>query len=142
MEHCHDLSQLKQCQSGSMMIRLLLRIKVRLVEREFRARTGGDEAGGIEFDMTSIDNIARVGTLLRYVRMSRDDLRSEASSLSYPLVADRVASGLVSILLTSMPHNKVRTIGAAADQAIAPFFVRRVEKFIEEHALDDIALAI
>jgi hypothetical protein len=36
MEHCHDLSQLKQCQSGSMMIRLLLRIKVRLVEREFR----------------------------------------------------------------------------------------------------------
>ena len=120
---------------------LLLRINARLVEREFRAWTGGDEVGGIEFDMPPIDNIARVGTLLRYVRMLCDDLRSKASSLSHPLVADRVASGLVSILLASMPHNKIRAIGAAADRAIAPFFVRRVEKFIEQHALDDIALA-
>jgi AraC-like DNA-binding protein len=117
---------------------LLLRINARLVGREFRAWTGVDEAGGIEFDMPPIDNIARVGTLLRYVRMLCDDLRSEASSLSHPLVADRVASGLLSILLTSIPHNKIRAI---ADQAITPFFVRRVEKFIEEHALDDIALA-
>jgi AraC-like DNA-binding protein len=120
---------------------LLLRINARLVEREFRAWTGGDEVGGIEFDMPPIDNIARVGTLLRYVRMLCDDLRSKASSLSHPLVADRVASGLVSILLASMPHNKIRAIGAAADRAIAPFFVRRVEKFIEEHARDAIALA-
>jgi AraC-like DNA-binding protein len=119
---------------------LLLRINARLVEREFRAWTGGGEAGGIEFDMPSIDNMARVGTLSGYVRMLCNDLGSEASSLSHSLVADRVASGLVSILLTSMPHNKMRAIGDAADRAIAPFFVRRVEKFIEEHARDDIAL--
>jgi len=120
---------------------LLLRIDARLVEREFRAWSGSDEAGGIEFDMPSIDDIAKVGTLLRYVRMLCDDLRSEASNLSHPLVADRVASGLVSILLTSMPHNKMRAIETGADHAIAPFFVRRVEQFIEEHARDDIALA-
>jgi AraC-like DNA-binding protein len=119
---------------------LLLRIDARLVEREFRAWSGSDEAGGIEFDRPPIDDIARVGTLLRYVRMLCDDLRSEASDLSHPLVADRVASGLVSILLTSMPHDRIRAIEAAADQTIAPFFVRRVEQFIEEHARDDIAL--
>jgi AraC-like DNA-binding protein len=119
---------------------LLLRIDKRLVEREFRAWTGIDEAGGIEFDMPPIDEMAKVGTFARYVRMLCDDLRSEASDLSHPLVADRVASGLVSLLLASMPHNKQRAIEAAG-KARAPFFVRRVEQFIEEHARDNIVLA-
>jgi transcriptional regulator GlxA family with amidase domain len=39
-----------------------------------------------------------------------------------------------------MPHNKTRAIEAAG-QTTAPFFVRRVEQFIEEHARDTIALA-
>jgi len=119
---------------------LLLRIDKRLVEREFRAWTSGDEAGRIEFDMQPVDDMAKVGTVARYVQMLCDDLRSEASSLSHPLVADRVASGLVALLLTSMPHNKTRAIEAAADQPGAPFFVRRVEQFIEEHASDMITL--
>jgi hypothetical protein len=91
--------------------------------------------------MPPVDDIAKVDTLLRYMRMLGDDLRSEASNLSHPLVADRVASGLVSLLLTSMPHNKIRANAAVADQAIAPSFVRRVEQLIEQHAGDDIALA-
>ena len=66
---------------------LLLRIDRGLVEREFRAWTGGDESGGIEFDMPPVDDMAKVGTLARYVRMICDDLKSEASDLSHPLVA-------------------------------------------------------
>ena len=111
------------------------------MEREFRAWSGSDEARKIEFDVPQVDDIAKVGTLLRYMRMLCDDLRSEASNLSHPLVADRVASGLVCLLLTSMPHNKIGAIRAVAGQAIAPFFVRRVEQFIEHHARDDIAIA-
>jgi hypothetical protein len=42
---------------------LLLRIDSGLVEREFRDWTGGDESGGIEFDMPPVDDIAKVGTL-------------------------------------------------------------------------------
>jgi AraC-like DNA-binding protein len=119
---------------------LLLRIDKRLVEHEFRAWTSSNEAGSIEFDMPPVDDVAKVGTFARYVRMLCDDLRSEASDLSHPLVADRVSSGLVALLLTSMPHNKTRAIEAAADQLLAPFFVRRVEQFIEEHARDMITL--
>jgi AraC-like DNA-binding protein len=99
---------------------LLVRIDKQLVEREFDA--------------------AKIGTLIRYVRMVCDDLRNEASDLSHPLVADRIASGLVSLLLASMPHNKTRAI-VASNQTTTPFFVRRVEQFIEEHARDAIALA-
>ena len=118
---------------------LLVRIDRQLVAREFHAWTGGDDAGGIEFDVAPIDDMANVGTLVRYVRMVCDDLRSDASDLSHPLVADRVMSGLVSLVLASVPHNKARAIEAAG-QTTAPFFVRRVEQFIEEHARDAIAL--
>src|SRR5262249_38750811 len=112
-----------------------------LVEREFRAWTGGGDSGGIEFDTPPIDDMANVGSLARYVRMICDDLKNEASNLLHPLVADRVASGLVSLLLTSMPHNKKSAIEATANQPVAPFFVRRVEQFIEQHARDAITLA-
>jgi len=119
---------------------LMLRIDRRLVEREVRTWTGGDEGGSIEFEMPPIDDVTKVGTLALYVRMICDDFRNEASNLLRPLVADRVASGLVALLLTSMPNNKQRAIEAASQPA-APFFVRRVEQFIEEHARDTIALA-
>ena len=85
--------------------------------------------------MARIDDMAKVGTLVRYVRMVCDDLSSHASDLSHPLVADRVMSGLVSLLLASVPHNKTHAIEAAG-HTTAPFFVRRVEQFIEEHARD------
>jgi transcriptional regulator GlxA family with amidase domain len=39
-----------------------------------------------------------------------------------------------------MPHNKMRAIEKSG-KATAPFFVRRAEQFIEEHARDAIALA-
>jgi AraC-like DNA-binding protein len=119
---------------------LLVRIEKQLVEREFHAWTGADDGRDIAFDVPPIDDPAKVGTLIRYVRMVCDDLRNEASDLSHPLVADRITSGLVSLLLASMPHNKTRAIEAAG-QTTAPFFVRRVEQFIEEHARDAIALA-
>jgi len=120
---------------------LMLRIDKRMVDREFRAWTGTDDAGRIEFDSLPIDNMAKVGTLTRYVQMLCDDLRNKASDLSRPLIADRVASGLVSLLLASMPHNKTRAIEAAGQATASPFFVRRVEQFIEEHARDAIVLA-
>jgi hypothetical protein len=68
---------------------LLLRIDKRLVEREFRVFTGSDEAGSIEFDMPPVDDMVKVGTFARYLRMLCDYLRSEVSDLSHPLVADR-----------------------------------------------------
>jgi len=72
---------------------LFLRIDKRLVQREFRAWTGVDEAGEIEFQLSPINDMAKVGTLTRYVQMLCDDLRDEKSDLVHPLVCDRIASG-------------------------------------------------
>jgi AraC-like DNA-binding protein len=119
---------------------LLLRIDRRLVERELRAWTGGNEGGTVEFDVPPVEDLNTVGTLALFVKMVCEDLKNDASNLSHPLVANRVASGLVALLLTSMPHNKQQAI-EALNQPTAPFFVRRVEQFIQEHARHAITLA-
>ena len=74
---------------------LALQIDERVVQREFCAWTGSAEAAGIEFDQSPIETMANAGALVRYVRMLCHDLVSETSELSHPLVADRMASGLV-----------------------------------------------
>jgi AraC-like DNA-binding protein len=122
---------------------LLIRIDRRLLEREFRAWTGSDKTERIEFDLSPVESMAKVGTLTHYIRMLCDDLCNASSHLEHPLVCDRIASALISTLLVSMPHNRGRDLEAAAT-SIAPFFVRRVERFIEENArcainLEDLA---
>jgi AraC-like DNA-binding protein len=118
---------------------LFFRIDRRLMEQEFRLWTGADEAARIEFELSPICDMTKVGALARFVRLLCDDLQDETSGLSHPHVCDRMASGLVSILLASMPHNRTPALEPAASP-IAPFYVRRVEQFIEEHACDQIAL--
>jgi AraC-like DNA-binding protein len=122
---------------------LLIRIDRRLLEREFQAWTGCDKNERIEFDPSPVESMARVGTLTHCVRMLCDDLSNASSHLEHPLVCDRIASALVSTLLVSMPHNRRHVLEDAAT-SIAPFFVRRVERFIEENArcainLEDLA---
>jgi AraC-like DNA-binding protein len=111
---------------------LLIRIDRRLLEREFQAWTGSDKTERIEFDLSPVENMAKVGTLTHCVRMLCDDLSNASSQLEHPLVCDRIASALVSTLLVSMPHNRGHVLEAATT-SIAPFFVRRVERFMEEN---------
>jgi AraC-like DNA-binding protein len=118
---------------------LIIRIDRRLVEREFQAWTGSDEAGRIEFDPLPLENMARAGTLAHFAGMLCDDLKNASSGLGHPLVRDRIASALVSTLLVSMPHNRQSALEAATT-SIAPFSVRRAEHFIEENARHTIDL--
>jgi transcriptional regulator GlxA family with amidase domain len=117
----------------------MLRIDRPLVEREFRAWTGSDETERIEFDQSQSLVLDRVGTLTRYVRMLCDDLGDASSNLGHPLIRDRVASAFASTLLVSIPHNRSCVL-RATDTSVAPFAVRRVERFIEENARQDIGL--
>jgi AraC-like DNA-binding protein len=118
---------------------LFLRIDQRLIEQEFRLWTGVDKSGRIEFELSPICDMTMISPLTRYVRLLCDDLNDETSGLSHPHICDRMASGLASILLASMPHNRRLALEPAASGA-APFYVRRVERFIEQHARDPIAL--
>ncbi len=119
---------------------LLFRIERGVVEQEFRAWTGIDETARIEFELAPVCEATKVGTLWRYACMLCDDLRDEKSDLCHPLVRERIASGLASILLASMPHNRSIAVGTAVSP-VAPYYVRRVERYIEHHAHDEIGLS-
>jgi AraC-like DNA-binding protein len=119
--------------------RLMLRVERHFVEREFQAWTGSDLTKRIEFDQQQTLTADKVGMLARYVRMLCDDLKTASSALEHPLVRNRIVSALVSTLLVSMPHNMQRALEPAA-RSIAPFFVRRVEHFMEENARQAINL--
>jgi transcriptional regulator GlxA family with amidase domain len=69
-----------------------------------------------------------------------DDLGDASSNLGHPLIRDRVASAFASTLLASMPHSQSRALETMGT-SIAPFAVRRVERFIEENARQPIGLA-
>jgi hypothetical protein len=87
---------------------LLARIDRQLVAREFHAWTGGDDAGSIAFDAPPIDDMAKIGTLVRYVRIVCDDLRSERIG---PIAPARCRSGNAGVGLSSSG------IGAAQQDA-------------------------
>ena len=112
-------------------------------ERELRALTHSDKTERIEFDPLPQEHMARAGTLAHLAQMLCDDLKNDSSELLHPLIRGRIASMLVSTLLVSMPHNRLRALEAAA-RSVAPFFVRRAEHFMEQNArnelnLDDLA---
>src|SRR5215471_18165484 len=106
---------------------LFLRIDRDLIEREFCALTHSDETERIEFDPLPQEHMARAGTLAHLAQMLCDDLKNDSSELLHPLIRGRIASMLVSTLLVSMPHNRLRALEAAA-RSVAPFFVRRAEQ--------------
>jgi AraC-like DNA-binding protein len=119
---------------------LLLRIDSQDIEHEFRALTGNNEPARIEFDLSPISDVTKIGTLTSYVRMLCHELRNEKSHLAHQPVSARMTSGLVSILLATMRYNKAQIVKRPGCSA-APFFVRRVERYIEEHASDQISLS-
>jgi hypothetical protein len=72
---------------------LFLRIDRHLIEQEFRLWTGVDKTVRIEFELSPIYDMTKIGTPARYVRMLCDDLSNETSGLSHPRVCDRNGLG-------------------------------------------------
>jgi hypothetical protein len=83
---------------------LMIRIDRSLLEREFCAWTGRDEARPIEFDQSQAIAAETLWTLTNCVRMLCNDLRRAAPGVEHPFIRDRMLSALASTLLVSMPH--------------------------------------
>jgi AraC-like DNA-binding protein len=119
---------------------LLLRIDSQDIEHEFRAMTGRAEPARIEFDLSPISDLTKIGALTSYVRMLCHELSNEKSHIANWRVSARMAAGLVSILLATMRYDEAQIVEGKSC-SVAPYFVRRVERYIEEHASDRISLS-
>jgi AraC-like DNA-binding protein len=118
--------------------KLIIRVDRGLLERHCQHDLGRMLRQGLEFqpDMP-LDTPAG----LRWMRMVNwfYDYLSVDAKVS-PLLVAHLESVLVNMLLTCQPHNYSEAIEAAECITIAPAFVKRAERYIEEHAQEPISI--
>lgn len=81
-----------------------------------------------------------VASFARMVRTVCDDIDGGIAGFLHNRVVDNVESMLVRLLLAGLPHNYSHLFETAPTM-VAPYYVRRVEQFIEAHAGEPITLA-
>ena len=117
--------------------KLIIRIERSLIEQHCQQLLGRTLAKNIEFE-SAIPIASESGA--RWLRMVSwvYDCLSLDDELS-PLMSAQLESGLVHMLLTNQPHNYSAEILADAP-SLAPSFVKRVERYIEDHAHEPITI--
>jgi AraC-like DNA-binding protein len=117
--------------------KLIIRIDRTLLERHCQQLLGRTLRNRIEFDADMPLNTEAGARWLRMVGWVYDSV-SHDDEIS-PLVAAQLESGLVNLLLASQPHTYSADL-AMDGPSLAPSFVKRVERYIEEHAHEAISI--
>ncbi|KPF89340.1 AraC family transcriptional regulator [Novosphingobium sp. AAP83] len=82
------------------------------------------------------------GAAVAFAQLARticDDLDNGASAFSHSRAVGAVEQALRRLLLAAVPHNHAELFNTPVS-APAPYYVRRVEEFIHQHAADPITL--
>lgn len=117
--------------------KLIIRIDRSLLERHCQQLLGRTLRNNIEFESDLPLNTEAGARWLRMVSWVYDSL-SVDDQLS-PLMAAQMESGLVNMLLTNQPNSYSSEL-CAEGPSLAPSFVKRVERYIEEHAHEPISI--
>ncbi|WP_422422430.1 AraC family transcriptional regulator [Pseudomonas sp. GZD-222] len=117
--------------------KLIMRIDRSLLERHCQQLLGRTLRNNIEFDSGLPLDTEAGARWLRMVSWVYDSL-SVDDELS-PLMAAQMESGLVNMLLTNQPNSYSAEL-CADGPSLAPSFVKRVERYIEEHAHEPISI--
>lgn len=117
--------------------KLIIRVDLSLIERHCQQLLGRTLRNRIEFDSGIPLNTESGARWLRMVSWVYDSL-SVDDNLS-PLMAAQLESGLVNLLLTNQPNSYSSEISAEGP-SLAPSFVKRVERYIEDNAHEPISI--
>jgi AraC-like DNA-binding protein len=117
--------------------KLIIRIERSLLDRHCQQLLGRTLRHTAEF---APDMPLNTGAGARWLSMISwvYDCLSVDDELS-PLMAAQIESGLVTMLLTSQPHSYTDEL-CADSPSLAPSFVKRIERYIEEHAHEPISI--
>src|SRR5690554_2724198 len=118
--------------------KLIIRVERSLLERYCQQMLGRTLRRGIEFASDMPLNTEAGSRWLRMVGWMYDCL-SVDDNIS-PLMISQMESSLVTMLLTNHPHTYFQEL-CSDGPSLAPSFVKRVERFIEEHAHEPISIA-
>jgi AraC-like DNA-binding protein/anti-sigma regulatory factor (Ser/Thr protein kinase) len=102
--------------------------------------TGADPAT-VRFDLSRPVSPARAALWEATVRHLRDDVLPNEEAMASPLLRSAAFRHLVAALVEAFPNTALDALRRPTGERVAPAAVRRAERFMEEHAADDIALA-
>jgi AraC-like DNA-binding protein len=116
---------------------LLVRLSRRRMERIVASETGVGIGEPLSFGVMQVFDLARVATLSNYLVTICRDLNNPQPCFDGHLgrLAERA---LVLLLLNAVPNNYKWAFAEEPPSAAAPYYVRRVESYIREHARESI----
>jgi AraC-like DNA-binding protein len=117
--------------------KLIIRVDRSLIERHCQQLLGRTLRSNVEFESSLPLDTEAGARWLRMVSWVYDSL-SVDDELS-PLLTAQMEAGLVNLLLTNHPHNYSSEL-CSDGPSLAPSFVKRVERYIEEHAHEPISI--
>lgn len=119
--------------------KLIMRVDRSLLERICQQHLGRTLPKPVEFLPAMPLDTPEGQRWMRMVGWIYDNLSNVEGSLP-PLLAAQFEQAMVTALLTCQPNNYSAELCADEAQSIAPAFVKRVERFIEEHAHEPITI--
>lgn len=117
--------------------KLIIRVDRGLLERHCQQLLGRTLRNRVEFDSSMPLDTEAGARWLRMVGWVYDSV-SHDDDIS-PLMVAQLESGLVNLLLANQPHTYSADL-ASEGPSLAPSFVKRVERYIEEHAHEPISI--
>ncbi|MFZ6049409.1 AraC family transcriptional regulator [Pseudomonas sp. CR3202] len=117
--------------------KLIIRVDRSLIERHCQQMLGRTLRSNIEFESSLPLDTEAGARWLRMVGWVYDSLSLD-DELS-PLLTAQMEAGLVNLLLTNHPHSYSSEL-CSDGPSLAPAFVKRVERYIEDHAHEPISI--
>ncbi|SDI13481.1 AraC family transcriptional regulator [Pseudomonas panipatensis] len=119
--------------------KLIIRLDNNVLERHCQQHLGRSLRKDIEFQAAMPLDTPQGRRWMRMVGWLYDSLSADEGELP-PILASQFEHTLVSMLLACQPNNYSAELMADEGPSIAPSFVKRVERYIEEHAHEPISI--
>lgn len=119
--------------------KLIVRMDRDVMERHCAQHLGHALRKGLEFDAEM--NVSSA-TGLRWMHLMKwvyEGMLTDAHALNSPMITSQLEQMVISVALASQPHNYSQEL-MREDPSIAPAFVKRIERYIDEHAGDAITM--
>jgi AraC-like DNA-binding protein len=117
---------------------LMVRMSRRHMERVIASETGIGIGDPLSFGVMPVLDLARVSTLWNYIVTLCRDL--DAPQPCFDGAVGRLAERTLALLLLNVvPNNYSWAFAEESRSTVAPYYVRRVESYIREHAGEPIA---
>ena len=120
--------------------KLIIRIDRNLVERTCQQHLGRTLAKPVMFKPDMPLGTREAQSWMRVIGWIYDHLSRDEGSLP-PLLFAQFEQAIVTTLLTCQPNNYSQELCADDVPSIAPAFVKKVERYVEEHAHEPITIA-